>query len=177
MRLNHRDLTIRDAGRADCAALAAWWNDGGVMAHAGFPNGLGTTAEEVARQIASDSDDTRRRLIAERDGIAIGEISYRLLPPDAAEIGIKICVPSERERGSGKRLLSMLIRWLFTEKRRGKITLDTNLKNARAQHVYETLGFTRVRVRENSWQDQLGQWQSAVDYELTPERFRDFTKE
>ncbi len=171
------DLTIRDAGRGDCATLAAWWNDGRVMAHAGFPNGLGTTEEEIARGIAADTDDTRRRLILERGGAAIGEMSYRMLPPDAAEIGIKICAEAERGRGAGRKYLSMLIAWLFSEKRRAKIVLDTNLANTRARHVYETLGFRRVRVRENAWRDQLGQWQTAVDYELTPGDFRDFTKE
>ena len=55
-----------------------------------------------------------------------------------------------------------------------KIILDTNLRNERAQHVYEQLGFEKVRVRENSWKDQLGNWQSAVDYELTEEKFRPY---
>jgi predicted N-acetyltransferase YhbS len=46
--------------------------------------------------------------------------------------------------------------------------LDTNVKNERAQYVYEKkLGFKRIRVRENSWIDQLGEPQSAIDYELT----------
>lgn len=40
-------LTIRQAEAADARQLAAWWNDGAVMAHAGFPNGLGTTEEKV----------------------------------------------------------------------------------------------------------------------------------
>ena len=37
------ELRIRNAVPADCRRLADWWNDGAVMAHAGFPNGLGTT--------------------------------------------------------------------------------------------------------------------------------------
>jgi len=49
--------------------------------------------------------------------------------------------------------------------------LDTNLKNTRAQHVYEKLGFRKVRTRINAWKDQLGELQSAVDYELTAEDF------
>ena len=32
-----------------------WWNDGVVMAHAGFPNGLGTSAAKIEKQIANDS--------------------------------------------------------------------------------------------------------------------------
>ena len=53
-----------------------------------------------------------------------------------------------------------------------KIVLDTNLNNARAQHVYETLGFRRVRVNADAWTDQLGVPQSSVDYELTKNEYR-----
>lgn len=174
MEKRHNELSIRNAGRGDCATLATWWNDGRVMAHAGFPMGLGTTPERIAEQIAADADDKRRRVILEREGVPIGEMSYSMVSPDTAEIGIKICVETEREKGYGKRFLSMLITYLFEERQCRTIRLDTNLKNTRAQHVYEALGFARMRVRENSWQDQLGAWQSAVDYALTPERFRSF---
>ena len=45
--------------------------------------------------------------------------------------------------------------------------MDTNVKNERAQHVYEqNLGFKRLRVNENSWHDQLGVPQSSIDYEM-----------
>ena len=43
MYLCHKHLIIRDALVSDAALLCRWWNDGAVMAHAGFPNGLGTT--------------------------------------------------------------------------------------------------------------------------------------
>ena len=46
-----RDLCVRNAEMEDCAQLAKWWNDGSVMAHAGFPRGLGTTAEKIQEQI------------------------------------------------------------------------------------------------------------------------------
>ena len=47
-----------------------------------------------------------------------------------------------------------------------KIALNTNLSNTRAQHVYESLGFKKLGIRENSWKNQLGELQSTVDYEL-----------
>ena len=52
MNLQHKNLTIRDAVAADAEQLTAWWNDGVVMAHAGFPLGLGTTASRFAKPIA-----------------------------------------------------------------------------------------------------------------------------
>ena len=36
MRIENGDLCIRSAEADDCPQLAKWWNDGSVMAHAGF---------------------------------------------------------------------------------------------------------------------------------------------
>lgn len=70
----------------------------------------------------------------------------------------------------------MLISFLFYDLRYQKIILDTNLNNKRAQHVYEKLGFRKLRVNVNSWQNQIGEPQSSVDYELIPEDFVNFAK-
>ncbi len=174
MELQKGNIRIRNAGADDAATLAAWWNDGAIMAHAGFPLGLGTTAEKIAADLRGDSDETRRRLILEFDKTPIGEMSFRIPGDGSAEIGIKICLEAYREKGIGRIALSLLIRALF-EKGAEKIVLDTNLQNTRAQHVYETLGFRKTGVRIDSWRDQLGALQSAVDYELLPEQFRDFS--
>ncbi len=56
MEITKGDIRIRNAGAADCEQLAAWWNDGVVMAHAGFPLGLGTTTEKVREELAAGSD-------------------------------------------------------------------------------------------------------------------------
>ena len=174
MLIEKNGVRIRNAEAADCEQLAAWWNDGRVMAHAGFPLGLHTTAEEIRRQIVRDSDDTRRRLIIEYRSRAIGEMNYTNQGNQTAEIGVKICEPAYQEKGLGRVLLSLLIGRLF-DTGYAKIILDTNLKNTRAQHVYELLGFRKLRVNENAWTDQLGQAQSSVDYELTPDSFHDFS--
>ena len=168
-----RDICIRNAEAADCGQLAEWWNDGSVMAHAGFPRGLGTSAGEIAESISHDSDETRRRLVIEYRDRLIGETSFRILEDRSAEIGIKICNPDYQEKGIGRVALSLLIRELF---RRGypRIVLNTNLRNTRAQHVYELLGFRKVKINIDSWKDQLGELQSFIDYELTPEHFHDF---
>lgn len=173
MWLQYKNLTIRNATVADASLLSSWWNDGKIMAHAGFPNGTGETPDEIAQKIQKDTDENRRLMI-ELDRKPVGEMSYYKRGEDTAEIGIKICDFSEQEKGYGKILLSMLIGSLFQDLGYKKIILDTNLKNKRAQHVYEELGFTRLRVNENSWRDQLGELQSSVDYELYPEDFVDF---
>lgn len=171
MLLQFKDLTIRNATVEDAWQLAKWWNNGSIMAHAGFPKGLGKTIEEVAGSIQEDRDDSHRHLIIVKGETPIGEMNYRNMGEAVAQIGIKICDFSLHDQGIGTVLLSMLIFSLFHDMGYEKIVLDTNLNNTRAQHVYEKLGFHKVAVRENSWRDQLGQLQSSVEYEM---RLKDF---
>ena len=169
MHIKYDSLTIRDAVADDAAQLAAWWNDGAVMAHAGFPNGLGTTVEEVIAGLGNG------RLVLEEGERLIGEACYRKVGEAIVEIGIKICETDCQNRGLGRIILSMLISWLF-EQGFEKIVLDTSLTNKRAQHVYESLGFRKLRINYDSWTDQLGNKQSAVDYELVEDKFVDYRK-
>ena len=170
MNITKEKLTIRNALSSDAEQLCEWWNDGKIMAHAGFPNGINTSVDEIKKSLATDSDETHRRHIIELNGKPIGEMNYRNKGSNIAEIGIKICDFTEQEKGLGTTLLTIFIDTLFTQYGYDKIILDTNTKNKRAQHIYENkLGFKMVRVRENSWRDQLGELQSAIDYELTKE--------
>lgn len=176
MLLKHNNLIIRNATEKDAEQLAMWWNDGKIMAHAGFPNGTGQTAQSIANNLQKDTDTTHRRLIIEMDNMPIGEMNYRNKGSQTVEIGIKICDFSKQNKGVGKILLSMLISALFKDFGYQKIILDTNLKNKRAQHVYEQLGFTKLRVNQNSWTNQIGELQSSLDYELYQKDFINFAK-
>ena len=166
MLLKSDSLVIRNAETTDASILGTWWRNGKIMAHAGFPNGLSITDEEIAESLSKDSDNTYRRLIIEADNLPVGEMNYRNIGNNTAEIGIKICDFSKQEKGYGSRLLIMLIDELFINCGYEKIVLDTNLNNKRAQHVYEKLGFIKVCERYDCWENQLGELQSAVDYEM-----------
>lgn len=174
MFIRNNNLTIRNATSNDVSILCKWWNDGKTMAHAGFPNGLGTSEEIIIQQLSGDTDQTLRRLIIEDDGVPIGEMNYRNKGDGIAEIGIKICDFSKHEKGYGKKLLSMLINTLFKDLGYKKITLDTNLNNLRAQHVYETLGFQKLRINLDAWKNQIGELQSSIDYELEEKDFMNY---
>ena len=167
MKIQYENLTIRQAEVADAKQLTAWWNDGAVMAHAGFPNGLGTTKEKVIEGLGNG------RMVIEESDRLIGECIYRNVADGVAEIGIKICETDCQNRGVGRKVLSMLIGRLF-KNGYSKIVLDTNLTNTRAQHVYESLGFRKVRTNIDSWKDQLGGLQSSVDYELVETDFNSY---
>ena len=173
MEIVYKQYRIRNAVEQDAEQLMTWWNDGNVMAHVGFPYGLQITKEKVLEQLSKHTDDTNRRLIMEIDGILIGEMCYTNLHNGSVDIGIKICETSKQEKGHGKIFLSMLIERLF-QKGYEQIVLDTMIENTRAQHVYETLGFQKVRVKENCWQDQVGKMRSAIDYVLTQDKFHSF---
>ena len=63
--LVYNNIKIRNATVDDAVILETWWNDGRIMAHAGFPNGTGQTAEGIAEKIRSDADRVHRRMIIE----------------------------------------------------------------------------------------------------------------
>lgn len=171
MYLHQNELTICDALPADAPLLCRWWNDGKVMEHAGFPQGLGTSVEKITQKLL-EPDNRTHLLIIESEGLPIGEMNWRREESDHAEIGIKICESDRQEKGFGSRLIAMLCRDLFANRGIASITLNTMLENQRAQHVYEKLGFVKTGVRENCWRDQTGKLRTAVDYQLLPQQLR-----
>lgn len=166
MFIQNHNLIIRNAIQEDASTLCKWWNDGKIMAHAGFPKGINTSQEAIVNSLLKDTDETHRRLILEVDGVAVGEMNYRNKGNQTAEIGIKICDFSKHNQGNGKKFLSLLIQSLFKDLGYTKIILDTNIKNTVAQNVYDKLGFKKVGVRENAWKDQEGVMQTSIDYQL-----------
>lgn len=168
MILKYKDLIIRSANIQDVNQLMIWWNDGKVMAHAGFPYGLNIHEDKIIKQI-NENNDSKQRLILEYKNIRIGEMCYSQIHENTVEIGIKICESEYQNHGLGKLYLSMLMKELF--KKYSKIILDTDLENKRAQHVYESLGFIKQRINYNSWTNQKGELRSSVDYECTQNQF------
>lgn len=168
MELVYKNLKIREARIEDASLLATWWNDGSIMAHAGFPNGLHTTVEEVSKKLR---ENYVMRLIIEAENVAIGEMCYRAVNDTTFDIGIKICVSDFQDKGYGRIILSLLLHYLFYDLKCSKVVLDTDFENKRAQHVYELLGFKKVRVEENSWTNQIGELRSTVYYELVESDF------
>ena len=174
MELQYENIRIRNAAITDAELLAKWWNDGSVMAHAGFPKGIGTTAKKVAQDIRMESDSTVRRYLILLDEVRIGELVHRQINPRVCEIGIKICDATKQNQGYGKIILSLFLSGLFDCLGYEWIQLDTDLENTRAQHVYESLGFQKLAINHDSWVDQLGRARSSVDYSLSRENFHSY---
>ena len=79
-----------------------------------------------------------------------------------------------QERGYGKILLSIFLKELFAMGY-DVIVLDTDLNNKRAQHVYEELGFRKIRINPDAWTNQVGTLCSSVDYEMKRGELNDFS--
>ena len=128
-----------------------------------FQTGLGQAQRKLKNRLPTTA-------MKQDEDVRIGEMSFYVFENHRYEIGIKICESDYQEKGIGRVVLSMLIEEMF---RMGAnvIFLDTNLKNTRAQHVYEKLGFRKTAVHYNSWKNQLGEMESSVDYELTADEF------
>lgn len=172
MNVKYKNIQIREANKEDARLLCLWWNNGKVMEHAGFPRGLETTEEKVIFQLEKKDNNYRHIILYNNE--PIGEMNYIDLKDGVCDIGIKICEFSAQNRGLGKKILSLFISNLFEEFGYKKIILSTDLRNLRAQHVYERLGFKKVKIFYDSWIDQLGQERTSVCYELVKEDFINF---
>lgn len=171
MKAKSDDISIRTAVNDDAGYLLDWWNDGEIMAHAGFPDGLGISREEIEKKIQACGPE-KSILIIEAGGVPVGEMNYKRMDEERVDIGIKICNSHRRNAGIGTKAIGLLLSFLFEEEGYPVVILDTNLTNTGAQRFYERIGFSRLGVRYDSWTDQNGRSQSAVDYELSVEKWR-----
>lgn len=169
MKILYKNILIRNAKENDATILTKWWNDGKIMAHAGFPEGINTTVQKVKHQLQEEIKNHKHRLIIEYKDCPIGEMCF--FPcHDAVEIGIKICEINMQNQGLGHTILTLFIHELF-QKGVPKIVLSTDLNNLRAQHVYEKIGFQKYDIQYNYWKDHQGEMHSAIFYELLPQNF------
>ena len=178
MRIEKDNIVIRSASIDDAVQLNKWWNDGKVMEHAGFPNGIGQSLEETLTSIRDWEGKLSQLCIIEIDGKPIGELSYRIKYDNAAYPGWKICDFNYQNQGYGPKIIMMLFEFIFTDKainskfQMEKIIWDTMIENERAQYVYKNkIGARKVGIRKDSWKDQTGRLRTSVDFEISKEGF------
>ena len=160
-------LTMRPACAGDAPLLCSWWNNGALMAHAGFPQGIGITEQEIILQMKHDKASHRLMLL--ENGNSVGEAVWRSRN-GIAEIGIKICVPTALNRHLGTQYLQELLRMLFKEYGFEQVVLTTSVENNRARHVYEKLGFVQTATFSfQTW--QMPHPCNALEYRLTKEAY------
>lgn len=180
MRIQKDNIVIRSATIDDAIQLNEWWNDGRVMEHAGFPNGIGESLDDTIASIRRGEGKLSQLCIMEINGKPVGELSYSIRGDEAAYPGWKICDFNYQKQGYGPKITMILLEFIFTDVVINskfpieKIIWDTTLENKRAQYVYENenkIGARKMGIQENLWKDQLGNWRSSVDYEISKEDF------
>jgi aminoglycoside 6'-N-acetyltransferase len=100
-----------------------------------------------------------------------GVIQYHEeLDPDYVSAGVDLFVGARfQDRRIGRRALQAVIDHLIRERGHHRITVDPAADNARAIHVYETLGFRRVGVMHAYERGVDGAWHDGLLMELVVE--------
>src|SRR5699024_1142166 len=99
MRIQQDSIVIGSATINDAIQLYKWWNDGRVMEHAGFLNGLGESMEDTIDNIRSWEGKLSQLCIIEIDGKPVGELNYKIKGDNVAYPGWKICDFSYQNQG------------------------------------------------------------------------------
>lgn len=167
-------IMIRPLEEGDEETLYRWWNDGELMAHAGFPNGILQSKETIRIKITSGKEDvfskTRRFMICRQEDFKpIGEVNYHDWDArnQKCEIGIKVCEKPEQGKGYGYDALFYFIDFVMNHLNLNKIELTTMKDNLRAQKLYKKLGFQPFGVSTDGYFDsRIGEFVDVIFMEL-----------
>src|SRR5699024_10749381 len=113
MRIEKDNIVIRSATIDDASQLNKWWNNGEIMEHAGFPNGIGESLDDTIANIKSREGKLSQLCIVEIDGKTVGELSYSIKGDGAAYPGWKICDLNYQNQGYGPKIINILLEFLF----------------------------------------------------------------
>jgi RimJ/RimL family protein N-acetyltransferase len=149
------DVRLRPVSEADVPDLLRWLADPEVVEFYGDP----PASIEVCRQEYLEPDQNPCwRFVIEWRGQGVGEIQYS--HPYAGQeyewdagVDIFIGEPEARGRGVGIEAVRVMLRYLFEEKRVHRVSIDPEVGNARAIHVYERAGFILDGVRRHNYFD------------------------
>lgn len=139
------EVSLRPIREADIPALWRWLHEPEVVEFWGDPD---ETVEEVRAENLEPDVYPCWRFIIEREGAPVGLVQYWHDDPDpewwwSAGIDILIGEPGARGRGAGIEAIRVLLRHLFEVKHLHRVTIDPQVRNERAIHVYERAGFRR----------------------------------
>jgi len=136
---------------------------------ADIPAIMALESNPVARQFVGQWSEERHRAtldggdaryyVSETSGAIGAYVILRGLGEDSRSIELKRIVVGVPERGLGRRILAEVIQICFRELHAHRLFLDVFEDNARARHLYESLGFKYEGImrqaghREGRWFD------------------------
>jgi diamine N-acetyltransferase len=144
-------MTFRSATSNDIPAIVA------LERLAESQRYVGQWAEE--RHRATQASPDARYYVHEAGGAIDGYAILRGLAETSGSIELKRLVVAKPGNGLGRRVLGEILRIAFHELHAHRIFLDVYDDNARARHLYESLGFKYEGVmrqaaqREGVWHD------------------------
>lgn len=136
-------VSLRPVADADLADLLRWRQDPEVVQ---FWDVAPETLEEAREEFLDADSSPLWRFVIEWRGRGVGNIEYSHLYPDtdylwSAGIDIFIGEPEARNHGVGTEAVRTLLQYLFEVKRLHRVTIDPEVRNARAIRSYEKAGF------------------------------------
>jgi RimJ/RimL family protein N-acetyltransferase len=150
-------VRLRPLERTDLPRYQELFSEPEISLHYG---GLGVpeNLNQLQRRFDAGEFDTTDRFLVlaiETEGTLIGTMVLRNeenLPSRSATFGIIIGDPAYLDRGYGTEASTLLLAYAFAVLGYHKVNLDLFEYNARAQAMYEKLGFVvEGRRRENHW--------------------------
>jgi RimJ/RimL family protein N-acetyltransferase len=150
-------VRLRPLERADLPRYQELFSEPEISLHYGRL-GVPENLDQLQRRFDAGEFDTTDRffvLAIETEGTLIGAVELKNeenLPSRSATFGIIIGDPAYLDRGYGTEASTLLLDYAFAVLGYHKINLDLFEYNARAQAMYEKLGFVvEGRRRENHW--------------------------
>jgi RimJ/RimL family protein N-acetyltransferase len=164
----HGERTVlRAIERDDLPNYVQWLNDPAVLAY--FGNLIPMSLAQEERWYENMLQDPRQCNFAiELEGQHIGGAGFGSIDGRnrSAEVGLFVGLPDSWDQGLGRDVLEALLRFGFEQMNLHRIYLRVFADNARAVHLYETVGFRhegcwrQAEFRHDCYHDLL--WMSIL---------------
>jgi RimJ/RimL family protein N-acetyltransferase len=137
------NLTLRAAAAGDLDAIMA------IERRPGFECWVGRSSAEEHRAMMDDGNYAY--LVGEADGEVVAFAILRDLNDSHGNRYLKRAAVARTGEGLGGAFLARVVDWVFDRAGAHRLWLDCFSHNARAQRVYEKLGFTRDGVLREAY--------------------------
>lgn len=140
-----KNVQIKETTQDDLANIMSLWNDGDVMQHVGFPNGLDIDSHGLEKWYLQISKNPAFKHFSVYDSELgyCGESCYSIdLEHRIGEMDIKL-FSKARGKGIARFAFEHAIKEAFRTRKCDRVFVEPKLENKKAWALYETLGFVR----------------------------------
>ena len=120
---------------------------------------------------ALNDDDILHILIKKIDGRNIGYIILKGLASQNNSIELMRIVITEKNKGYGKIVISLIKKWCFEIRHTHRLWLDVRENNVKAQYVYENQGFKKEGILRECIKDG-NSYQSLIVMSILSQEYK-----